>query len=1217
LLVPNRIQLRRDTGANWTSANPLLAAGEIGLEIDTNRSKFGDGVARWNELPYAIIAAFTDSEKSKLASVEPGAQANTVASVHGRTGAVTAQPGDYTADHIADTVNKVVMTAAERAKLTGVESGAQANTVASVHGRTGAVTAQPGDYSADHIADTANKVVMTVAERTKLTGIQAAAQVNPARVTAAEKTAGTATSVKGFAPLDVRDMVTAFAPPAPVSSVAGKTGAVALIKGDVGLGNVTNDAQLRADLSYAAKASPAAGDKLLLKDQADGQPKLVDWGQLPASGPTYSVGTLPLETAFDNEADQIGFRDASAGADRKIKPKSLGFPDVLSDPYEDRLIRVAVNNTDCSARLRQAIAAATNGATIKLEGMGVLSRDGANAWGLQLPSSKNLTIVGTGRGFHIKHADPASDSDAFTMIFGNVGGKSIHIENIVLESIWSRQSNQQEVAGARIINIRGARELRMFGLYAYDGVEMGLTAQDCGIVRVDRCYVERNTSDCINVNGRDVSITNSSAFYSGDACFSIYVPSTIFDGENYLHVASITDNTAKWTTGIKVAAPRVIIARNRLDTTFLYGIRTFTDEGGVGKVVPQEVSITDNHIYNVIANDQCWDASAINRAISVESFSRAARKVTIAGNHVASTCGPLWNGLSYGAPSTLKRGVAVADDPLGMYRKNGFIDTWEAPTIFGREPIHQRAAGLAIFTQAPIGASELVVRDNSLRDVKPTESRQVAFVAFKNVAGVDWAIPLVEAPWSNVIPQQHFLASPDIDLIAQKVRIEVTAGATTCTGAIIKAQFASQPNGPWFDLCAVTLDSSTNTAVYGPYIALPSTILDAPIYLRIAGAKGSGASSVAVTQVVLRFCRDGDAPRSLTDKLPLARLPEGAGETHARQVATPIVNASSRFLVLRPGVQKVVLPRASSLIKTVVLQNKSGGTVSVLANEGKVANGARFGGGGNFIDFLRSDLAQIPATFQKFTASFWSSFDTFDNWNFILSCFTGNKGSFDLYTMGSPGSFVVYGRNTAGSVVIDQRTTNDLATGTLYHFLVSCDLTIPAVKLRVSGKSVSWKTSGYTPVLTGGETVSLDSTNFRVGARSSATTISIPGNIAQVWFMPDYYVDLDVSGNVDAFYADGLAVNLGHNGWRPTGSPPALFLNGNADKFLINLANPDQVAAATGTLGSPSLTVPGQQSAYTIDGDGPVYALANDKSASFTTIEDSIEINKYARLGGM
>lgn len=47
-----QIQLRRDTAANWTTANPVLLQGEPALETDTGRLKFGDGTTAYNSLPY-------------------------------------------------------------------------------------------------------------------------------------------------------------------------------------------------------------------------------------------------------------------------------------------------------------------------------------------------------------------------------------------------------------------------------------------------------------------------------------------------------------------------------------------------------------------------------------------------------------------------------------------------------------------------------------------------------------------------------------------------------------------------------------------------------------------------------------------------------------------------------------------------------------------------------------------------------------------------------------------------------------------------------------------------------------------------------------------------------------------------------------------------------------------------------------------------------------
>lgn len=47
-----QIQMRRDTAAAWTSANPVLATGEMGLETDTTYYKIGNGSTAWNSLGY-------------------------------------------------------------------------------------------------------------------------------------------------------------------------------------------------------------------------------------------------------------------------------------------------------------------------------------------------------------------------------------------------------------------------------------------------------------------------------------------------------------------------------------------------------------------------------------------------------------------------------------------------------------------------------------------------------------------------------------------------------------------------------------------------------------------------------------------------------------------------------------------------------------------------------------------------------------------------------------------------------------------------------------------------------------------------------------------------------------------------------------------------------------------------------------------------------------
>lgn len=51
-----QIQLRNSTAAEWTSANPILAQGEMGIETDTRAFKFGDGVSNWNDLDYGFVS---------------------------------------------------------------------------------------------------------------------------------------------------------------------------------------------------------------------------------------------------------------------------------------------------------------------------------------------------------------------------------------------------------------------------------------------------------------------------------------------------------------------------------------------------------------------------------------------------------------------------------------------------------------------------------------------------------------------------------------------------------------------------------------------------------------------------------------------------------------------------------------------------------------------------------------------------------------------------------------------------------------------------------------------------------------------------------------------------------------------------------------------------------------------------------------------------------
>lgn len=78
--MADRIQIRRDTKARWVDLNPILAAGEMGFEIDNNRLKIGNGITAWNSLPYvtetdwSTIITQIDTLTQKLDALEARVQ---------------------------------------------------------------------------------------------------------------------------------------------------------------------------------------------------------------------------------------------------------------------------------------------------------------------------------------------------------------------------------------------------------------------------------------------------------------------------------------------------------------------------------------------------------------------------------------------------------------------------------------------------------------------------------------------------------------------------------------------------------------------------------------------------------------------------------------------------------------------------------------------------------------------------------------------------------------------------------------------------------------------------------------------------------------------------------------------------------------------------------------------------------------------------------------
>ena len=77
--MATRMQQRRGTAAQWTAANPVLAAGEIGFETDTSKFKMGNGSSSWSALQYfanaSELAALVSNAPALLNTLDELAQA--------------------------------------------------------------------------------------------------------------------------------------------------------------------------------------------------------------------------------------------------------------------------------------------------------------------------------------------------------------------------------------------------------------------------------------------------------------------------------------------------------------------------------------------------------------------------------------------------------------------------------------------------------------------------------------------------------------------------------------------------------------------------------------------------------------------------------------------------------------------------------------------------------------------------------------------------------------------------------------------------------------------------------------------------------------------------------------------------------------------------------------------------------------------------------------
>jgi hypothetical protein len=263
--MATRMQQRRGTAAQWTAANPTLAAGEIGFETDTNKFKMGNGSSNWVALTYfANNSALTDlltgspealntlDEIAAAINDDPAffttiatnlsTHASDTTSIHGITDTALLATQSYVADQIASVTGDYSTLAGA-----GIDWNADtdafdiANTVAT----TANITTHNDDTTGVHgIADTS-----VLATTTNVSTAQTAAETTASGYVTTHNSA--TTNVHGIA--DTAVLVTTTG----TQTLTNKTitSPVGITKTDVGLGNVDNTTDALKPVSTATQTA--------------------------------------------------------------------------------------------------------------------------------------------------------------------------------------------------------------------------------------------------------------------------------------------------------------------------------------------------------------------------------------------------------------------------------------------------------------------------------------------------------------------------------------------------------------------------------------------------------------------------------------------------------------------------------------------------------------------------------------------------------------------------------------------------------------------------------------------------------------------------------------------------------------------------------------------------------------------------------------------------
>jgi len=179
--MATRMQQRRGSAAQWTAANPVLAAGEIGFETDTNKFKMGNGTSTWSQLVYFANATELTAAINSVIGMAPETL-NTLSEISDSLGDDPNFLSALATNSKVDTLHlqtAASITSASNGVITSLETHAGKTT--SVHGIADtsllATTANVATAKSEAIANAQTKAENAVIEASAAADVKVAAAV--------------------------------------------------------------------------------------------------------------------------------------------------------------------------------------------------------------------------------------------------------------------------------------------------------------------------------------------------------------------------------------------------------------------------------------------------------------------------------------------------------------------------------------------------------------------------------------------------------------------------------------------------------------------------------------------------------------------------------------------------------------------------------------------------------------------------------------------------------------------------------------------------------------------------------------------------------------------------------------------------------------------------------------------------------------------------------